>query len=68
MATMGDTHKGSSPESFAAAANAAVKDYEREHGVADDHVTFKVDAMYVRAKHNPIHEYIVLLSRSDDTP
>jgi flavin-binding protein dodecin len=65
MMDEGSRHKGSSPESFAAAAEAAVADYESEHGVSDELVTFKVEEMYVRAKHNPIHEYIVMLKRQD---
>jgi flavin-binding protein dodecin len=66
MTTEGDVHEGRSPESFAAAATDAVRQYETQHG-SDDLVTFKVEEMYVRAKHNPIHEYIVYL-RVGETP
>jgi flavin-binding protein dodecin len=61
----GQTHRGMSRDSFAAAAQNAVAEYESEHGVSDELVTFKVEEMYVKAKHNPIHEYIVILSQHD---
>ena len=57
-------HEGVSEESFAAAAENAVADYEKEHGISQDLMRFKVEAMYVTAKHNPIHEYIVHLRRA----
>ena len=60
--------RGSSPESFAAAAQNAVADYEQKYGVADEPQTFKVEEMFVVAQHNPIHEYIVMLRRHTTAP
>ena len=68
MESEGDLHKGSSPESFGGAANAAVKDYEMRHGPPDEPILFKVEEMHVVATHNPIHEYRVTLRRTNDRP
>jgi len=63
MVEDGDRFPGSSPQSFAAAAQNAVSEYEKRYGVPDEPQKFKVDEWYVMAAHNPIHEYIVILRR-----
>jgi flavin-binding protein dodecin len=54
-------YHGSSPESFAAAAQNAVKEAE-EKGLITDEVELRVVEMSVLASHNPISEYRVVLS------
>lgn len=51
---------GSSPESFAAAAENAVKEAE-DKGLIKDEVELIVVEMSVLASHNPISEYRVVL-------
>jgi flavin-binding protein dodecin len=55
-----DKYEGTSKESFAAAAAAAVKKFEEQNS-PQGMTTFKVEEMYVVAEHNPIHEYKVFL-------
>lgn len=59
-----DQYEGSSPNSFAAAAQDAVGQFEKRHGVQDEPVTFRVVDMYVVAQHNPVHDYRIILRPS----
>jgi flavin-binding protein dodecin len=58
-----DRYEGTSEQSFAAAAAAAVSSFEEQNG-RKGMTTFKVEEMYVVAEHNPIHEYKVFLRPS----
>jgi hypothetical protein len=55
------TFTGHSRESFAAAAQNAVEEWERDRGgPPDEETTLRVVELYVTV-HNPIHDYIVVL-------
>ncbi len=55
------TFRGHSRDSFAAAAQNAVEEWERDRGgPPDEETTLRVVELYVTV-HNPIHDYIVVL-------
>jgi hypothetical protein len=58
---MDKTFRGKSRESFAAAAQDAVDQWESDRGgPPDEETTLRVVEMYVTVR-NPIHDYIVVL-------